>query len=145
MRKKDWALLPTDRRRAMRGAIAAQCFGMLTQQMISGGFLLLYLNAMNVKPAFILLLLNLTPFLSSFLGVPFGFSADRIGIKRFGTIGNVLMIAGIACIASAASLRNVNVDIVIPVIITGLVIHTIGAAFLIPDGFLYSRTLCHQN
>jgi MFS family permease len=125
----NWSALPDNRRRAMRAAIAAQCFGMLTQQMVSGGILLLYLNAMGAKPAIILIVLNLTPFLTSLLSVPLGFSADRIGIKRVGTLGNVLMILGILCIAGAASLRYVNPDFVLPTILTGLVIHTIGAAF----------------
>jgi MFS family permease len=125
----DWHALSADRRRAMRAAIAAQCFGMLTQQMISSGVLLLYLNALGVQPSLILVVLNLTPFLTSFLNVPLGFSADRVGIKRFGTIGNVLMFTGITCISVAASLRSFNPEFILPVILAGLVIHTVGAAF----------------
>jgi len=112
----------------MRSAIVAQCFGMLNQQMLSGGILLLYLNAMGVKPAVILVVLNLTPFLSSLLSVPLAWGADCVGIKRFGGWGNSLMIVGTGCIVCGAFLRGVKPDFVLPTILIGLVIHTVGAA-----------------
>jgi MFS family permease len=129
LKATDWSALPVDRRSALRAAILAQCFGMLPQQMLTGGILLLYLNAMGVKPALILLLLNLTPFLTSLLSVPLAWGADCVGIKRFGSWGNLLMIVGIACIAGGASLRTLYPDLVLPAILLGLVIHTVGAAF----------------
>lgn len=129
MKAADWSAIPADRRRAMRSAIIGQCFGMLTQQMISGGILLLYLNAMGVKPALILLVLNITPFLSSFLSLPVAWGADCIGIKRFGTMGNFLMIVGVSCIAAAASLGHAAPGLVLPAILAGLLIHMVGAAF----------------
>lgn len=129
MKATDWSALPVDRRSALRSAILAQCFGMLPQQMLTGGILLLYLNAMGVKPALILLLLNLTPFLSSLLSVPLAWGADCVGIKRFGSWGNLLMIVGVAFIAGGASLRGVYPNLVLPAILVGLVIHTLGAAF----------------
>ena len=129
MRAADWSSIPADRRRAMRSAIMAQCFGMLSQQMLSGGILLLYLNAMGVEPAVILLVLNLTPFLSSFLSVPLAWGADCVGIKRFGGWGNALMTLGMGCVAGAAFLRGGAPELVLPAILLGLVIHTIGAAF----------------
>lgn len=129
MKAADWSSIPADRRRAMRSAIIGQCFGMLTQQMLSGGILLLYLNAMGVKPALILLVLNFTPFLSSFLSLPVAWGADCVGIKRFGTWGNFLMIAGASFIAGAASLRGAAPGLVLPAILVGLVIHMVGAAF----------------
>jgi len=113
----------------MRSAIFAQCFGMLPHQMLTGGILLLYLNAMGVKPALILLVLNLTPFLSSFLSVPLAWGADCVGIKRFGSWGNFLMIVGTGFIAGGASLRGVAPSLVLPVILIGLVIHMVGSAF----------------
>jgi len=112
----------------MRSAIAAQCFGMLTQQLLSGGILLLYLNALGVGPSRILLVLNLAPFLTSLLSIPLGWGADRFGIKRFGTLGNFGMIVGLSLVAGASSLKNASPDLVIPLIIVGLVIHTVGAA-----------------
>ena len=124
----DWSTLPESRRRGMRDAIAAQCFGMLTQQMLAGGILLLYLNAMGVRPSLILLVLNFTPFLSSFLSIPFGWAADRVGIKRFGTWGNRGMIVGLSMVAAAASLGTVSPGLVLPTIFAGLVVHTIGAS-----------------
>jgi MFS family permease len=129
LKATDWSSIPPDRRQALRSAIFAQCFGMLSQQMLTGGILLLYLNAMGVKPALILLLLNLTPFLSSFLSVPLAWGADCVGIKRFGSWGNFLMIVGIGCIAGGASLRIIDSSFVLPSILIGLVIHTVGAAF----------------
>ncbi len=113
----------------MRSAIFAQCFGMLPHQMLTGGILLLYLNAMGVKPALILLVLNLTPFLSSFLSVPLAWGADCVGIKRFGSWGNFLMIVGTGFVAGGASLRGVAPNLVLPVILIGLVIHMVGSAF----------------
>jgi MFS family permease len=101
---------------------------MLTQQMLAGGMLLLYLNALGVSPARILLVLNLTPFLTSFLSIPLGWGADRIGIKRFGKFGNVGMITGLALVAGASSLRGTFPHLVIPLILVGLVVHTVGAA-----------------
>ena len=112
----------------MRSAVAAQCFGMLTQQLLAGGILLLYLNALGVRPARILLVLNLTPLLTSFLSIPLGWGADRIGIKRFGRLGNLGMIVGLSLVAGASSLRNTWPDLVIPLILAGLVVHTVGAA-----------------
>jgi MFS family permease len=129
LKATDWSALPADRRSALRSAILAQCFGMLPQQMLTGGILLLYLNAMGVKPALILLLLNLTPFLSSLLSVPLAWGADCVGIKRFGSWGNLLMIVGVAFIAGGASLRVLYPNLVLPAILLGLVIHTVGAAF----------------
>lgn len=129
MKAADWASIPSDRRSAMRSAIFGQCFGMLSQQMISGGILLLYLNAMGMKPAVILIVLNLTPFLSSFMSIPVAWGADRIGIKRFGNWGNFLMITGLSFIIGGAFLRDVEPKFVLPVIITGLIIHLVGAAF----------------
>jgi len=125
----DWSGISETRKKAMRGAVAAQCFGMLTQQMLTGGILLLYLNALGARPALILIVLNLTPFLSSFLSVPLGWGADRVGIKRFGTWGNAAMIAGACMIAGAASLRDILPDLVVPTILGGLAIHAVGAAF----------------
>lgn len=113
----------------MRSAIIAQCFGMLPHQMLTGGILLLYLNAMGVKPALILLVLNLTPFLTSLLSVPFAWGADCVGIKRFGSLGNFLMILGTGFIAGGASLRGVAPNLVLPAILIGLVIHTVGSVF----------------
>ena len=114
----------------MRSAIFAQCFGMLPQQMLTGGILLLYLNAMGVKPALILLVLNLTPFLSSFLSVPLAWGADCVGIKRFGSWGNFLMIVGVSfycrrCVSAWCGTQA----LLLPAILIGLVIHTVGAAF----------------
>lgn len=129
MRAADWASLPPDCRRAMRSAVLAQCFGMLTQQMLTGGILLLYLNAMGVKAPVILLLLNLTPFLSSLLSIPVAWGTDCIGIKRFGNWGNSLMIAGMACIIAGAFLHGGAPRLVLPVVLVGLVIHLIGASF----------------
>jgi MFS family permease len=129
MKAADWSSIPVYRRHAMRSAIFGQCFGMLSQQMLTGGILLLYLNAMGTKPAVILLLLNLTPFLSSFLSVPLAWGADCIGIKRFGNWGNFLMIVGIGCIVGASFLRDVHPSYILATIISGLVIHTVGAAF----------------
>lgn len=102
---------------------------MLPQQMLSGGILLLYLNALGVKPAVILLVLNLTPFLSSLLSVPLAWGADCIGIKRFGGWGNNLMILGMGFIVTGAFLRGLEPGFVLPAILAGLVIHTLGAAF----------------
>jgi MFS family permease len=124
----DWSSLPPAQRSAMRSAVAAQCFGMLTQQMLAGGILLLYLNALGIGPARILLVLNLTPFLTSFLSIPLGWGADRIGIKRFGRLGNLGMIAGLALVAGACSLGTAAPGLVIPLILVGLVVHTVGAA-----------------
>lgn len=129
MKATDWSKIPSDRRSAMRSAIFAQCFGMLTQQMISGGILLLYLNAMGMKPAVILLVLNFTPFLSSFLSIPVAWGADRVGIKRFGNLGNFLMILGVSCIVGGAFLRDAQPQLVLPAILAGLLIHMFGAAF----------------
>jgi MFS family permease len=84
---------------------------------------------MGVKPALILLLLNLTPFLTSLLSVPLAWGADCVGIKRFGGWGNFLMIVGIGLIAGGASLRAAYPTLVLPAILIGLVIHTLGAAF----------------
>lgn len=129
MKAADWSSIPADRRRAMRSAIIGQCCGMLPQQMLSGGILLLYLNAMGVRPALILLVLNFTPFLSSFLSLPVAWGADRIGIKRFGMLGNLLMIVGVTVIAAASSLRSAAPNLVIPVILVGLVIQLLGSSF----------------
>jgi MFS family permease len=145
LKATDWSSIPADRRHAMRSAILAQCFGMLPHQMLTGGILLLYLNAMAVKPALILLVLNLTPFLSSLLSVPLAWGADCVGIKRFGSWGNSLMIAGIACIAGGASLRGMYPNLVLPVILAGLVIHTVGAAFFNTGWFsLLSHIVPHE-
>jgi MFS family permease len=112
----------------MRSAIGAQCFGMITQQMISGGILLLYMNAMGVKPSVILVILNLTPFISSFLSIPMSIGADSVGIKKFGTSGNILMITGVFCLTITGSLQaHVSAHTTLTLIITGLVIHTIGS------------------
>ena len=124
----DWDSLPEPQRRAMRSAIVAQCFGMLTQQMLSGGILLLYLNALGVRPSRILLLLNLMPFLSSLLSIPLGWGADRVGIKKFGTWGNAGMFAGLSLVAGAASLRGQFPSLSMSAILAGLVVHTFGAA-----------------
>ncbi|GAM10278.1 major Facilitator Superfamily protein [Geobacter sp. OR-1] len=129
MKAADWSSIPSDRRSAMRSAIFAQCFGMLSQQMISGGILLLYLNAMGMKPAVILLVLNITPFLSSFLSIPVAWGADRAGIKRFGNLGNFLMILGLSFVVGGAFLRDAEPSLVLPAILAGLVIHMFGAAF----------------
>lgn len=128
MRGLDWNSLPADRRRPMKAAVLAQCFGMFTQQLLSGGVLLLYLNAMHVGSALILVLLNLIPFISSGLSIPLGWGADRFGVKIFGSIGNGLIILGIVLIAAAGSLLPVAPQLVLPVIIVGLAIHTIGAS-----------------
>ena len=102
---------------------------MLTQQMLTGGILLLYLNAMGVKAPIILLVLNLTPFLSSLLSIPVAWGSDCIGIKRFGNWGNSLMIAGMAFIVSSAFLHDAEPRLVLPVILLGLVLHLVGASF----------------
>lgn len=113
----------------MRSAIVAQCFGMLNQQILSGGILLLYLNAMAMKPAVILVVLNLTPVLTAVLSVPLAWGGDRVGIKRFGGWGNILMVLGSGIIVGAAFLRGMVPALVLPAILVGLVIHTVGAAF----------------
>lgn len=124
----DLSSLPPERRRALRAVVVAQCFGMLTQQMLSGGILLLYLNVLGVSPAGILVVLNLIPFLSSLLSIPMAWAAETVGIKRFGTWGNLGMFAGLGLVALAASLRSVLPGAELPVIFVGLVVHTLGAA-----------------
>lgn len=125
----DWSTVSPDRRKALRSVIVAQCFGMLTQQMLAGGLLLLYLNTLGVAASGILVVLNLAPFLNSMLSVPLGWASDRVGIKRFGAIGNVCMFIGLSLVALAASIGHFVPQLLMPSVFTGLVIHTVGAAF----------------
>jgi len=125
----DWSSLAPERRKALRSVIVAQCFGMLTQQMLAGGLLLLYLNTLGVAPSGILVVLNLAPFLSSLLSVPLGWASDRVGIKRFGAIGNFGMFTGLSIVSLAASVGHFAPGFLMPCVFTGLVIHTVGAAF----------------
>lgn len=125
----DLSSLEPERRKALRAVVVAQCFGMLTQQMLSGGVLLLYLNALEVSPSGILVVLNLIPFLSSLLSLPLAWAADRVGIKRFGSWGNMGMFGGLSMVAASASLGSVAPPLQMPGIFLGLVVHTLGAAF----------------
>lgn len=120
-----WSSIPPDRRRAMVSAVVAQCFGMLTQQMLSAGLLLLYLNALQAPPGQILAFLSLAPLLTAVLSLPLGWCADHVGIKRMGTLGNWTMVTGLALVAGAGSVSDPFRRTA--VLALGLVLHTVGA------------------
>lgn len=129
MKSINWKSLPEHQSKAMKGAIAAQCFGMVAQQMISGGILLLYLNALNTPPSLILTVLNLFPFITAVLNVPLGFLADKVGIKRFGMTGNILMLFGLGLISGSAFLLSLSSKYMLFAILSGLIVHAIGTSF----------------
>jgi MFS family permease len=116
-------LTPSEKR-LLGNSVGAQCFGLLTEQVLSGGVMLLYLNALKVNGAAILFILALCPFLMALLNVPLAFAADRIGIKQFGQWGNLFMIAGMTLVILGPNVPGNH----LAWIIAGLLIHTLGSA-----------------
>ena len=112
-------------RKLLGNAVGAQCFGLLTEQVVSGGTLLLYLNALQLNGASILFVLALGPFLMALLNVPLAFAADRLGLKRCGQLGNAGMMTGMALIILGPSVSPHP----LPWIISGLLLHTVGSVF----------------
>jgi MFS family permease len=120
--------LTAAQRRVLGKVVGAQCFGMLTQQMLTGGLLLLYLNALGAPPARIIALLSVGPLLSALLGLPLAWLSDRAGIKIFGAWGNGLIVAGMALLASAGACLPYGQGVVLAALMAGLCVHTLGSA-----------------
>jgi len=115
----------------MNAAIAAQCVGLLSAQLISGGVLLLYLNVLKAGSSLILTILSSAAIVSALLGIPIAYAADRAGLKRFGLIGNSMMVLGVGAIIVGGFFPSAG----IAVICGGLIINTIGVAFFTSGWF----------
>ena len=74
-------------RAAKRSIITTQCFGMVAGTVSQGMILLLYMKALGMDGAAIVLTLSIQPFLSAILGFLGASWADRRGIKRIGFAG----------------------------------------------------------
>ncbi|MBI2194039.1 MAG: hypothetical protein HYU36_18855 [Planctomycetes bacterium] len=84
----------------MRSAIIGQCFGTLPHLAFISGQMLLYLRALHIGSARIIIYLSL-PLAVDFLRVPLAYLADRYGKKRIGAAGMVLLIAGFTLISAS--------------------------------------------
>lgn len=91
---------PTAQQRSdMRRAIAAQCFGAHTEVAFDNGIILLYLNALGMSDAQIVLYIAMRWISQATLQIPAAYLADRFGKKRMGLIGAVLTAAGFVVLA----------------------------------------------
>lgn len=114
----------------MRNAIAAQCFGALSNLCLSNGILLLYLKALEVKSAHIMLALSLPFVIDSLPRIFLAYYADRYGKKRFGMIGVGFTTLGFAVLILAAFLPWRLLMITL-----GLVLYGVGVSFFTATWF----------
>ncbi|OGV50625.1 MAG: hypothetical protein A2017_06895 [Lentisphaerae bacterium GWF2_44_16] len=92
--------------RAMRNAIAAQCFGIQGVLVFRNSLMLLYLLAMQLAEARVLTYIAIYGLVCWGLTVPAAFLSDRMGKKRIGNVGHFLSISGFAVITLAAFLED---------------------------------------
>ncbi|MDO9542609.1 MAG: MFS transporter [Kiritimatiellia bacterium] len=94
-------LTESERRRAMRQTILCQCFGVLGQTLFTSNVVLLYLLALGIGEAQTLMYLALPNIISAALTVPAAHLSDRVGIKRTGGVGVLVVTIGILILGAA--------------------------------------------
>jgi len=85
------ALGTRERRNAKRAIVISQCFGMILSTVFTGMILLLYMKALKMDGAVIVLCLSIQPLMTAGLGLPLASWSDRFGKKRLGLPGLWLM------------------------------------------------------
>ncbi len=90
------------RKQAFNTIILTQCLGMVTGALFQNGFYLNYFSKLGVSSATIALLFSVPPLLGSFLLLPFAYHSDRMGKKRLALAGQVLLVASLLLMMSAA-------------------------------------------
>lgn len=85
----EWGDIPVVCRRGMRSAIIGSCFKVLSTMSFSNGLLLLFLAALGLPGATVMLLLSLVNVVQALLVIPCAHVADRWGKKK-------VMLSGIA-------------------------------------------------
>ncbi|MCF7849331.1 MAG: MFS transporter [Kiritimatiellales bacterium] len=90
-----------ERQDAKRSIIISQCFGMVLSTAFVGMILLLYMKALGMDGAAIVLCLSIQPLVMAGLGLPLAAWSDRFGKKLFGQSGLWLMMVAAALLISA--------------------------------------------
>jgi len=94
-------LTEVERRLAMRRAILCQCFGVLGQALFTSNIVLLYLLALGISESQTLMYLAFPNIMLAVLVAPIAHFSDRIGIKRIGNIGILILILGLLVLGAA--------------------------------------------
>lgn len=113
--------------KAMRNAIAAQCFGMQGPLVFRNSLMLLYLLSMQFSGTRVFTYIALVGLVCWLLTVPAAFFSDRIGQKRIGNLGHFLCIAGFIIITLAGFLKSPLFGEL--AIVAGIVIFGAGQSF----------------
>lgn len=100
-------------RRGMRNAIFSQCVGTLALTIFSTNLLLLYMAALDIDTARIVLFLSLPLLFDAMIRMPAAWYADRIGVKKVSYIGQVMEIGGMIMITAAGMLPRATAEWVI--------------------------------
>ncbi len=116
----------------MRDLIMVQSFGAIAQIALTQGLVLLYLMALGISPARVLLLLSLPPLCQALFSVPGAYLGDTIGKKFVAYIGIAGTIIGFGLLSLAATLSK---KIAPGVAGLGIVIYACGYALFICSWF----------
>lgn len=111
-----------EQKRGMRSAILAQCFGSLAYLAFQHGQVVVYLLALGMNSAKVMLYISLLP-VADWLRVPLAYYADRMGKKRTGTFGLILTVAGFAVMTMAGFFPLKLID---PVVVIGIILYSLG-------------------
>jgi MFS family permease len=98
------------RKRGMRCAVWAQTFGVMGMSTFQNGLLLLYMTVLGLRPSLILTFLALSDALSVVARVPLAHVADRVGKKRLGAVGLIMVTVGYALLPLAGFTSRPNVE-----------------------------------
>lgn len=115
--------LSPPQRRGMRSAILAQCTGTLAMKAFENGIVFLYLKALGLPDGWIMMTLALPFLVMGFLQVFIAYYADRLGKKRFGNLGILCNVGGMACLLAAPAFGD---SLVVPMVVTGAAIYGLG-------------------
>jgi MFS family permease len=117
------------RKKLYRQAIASQTLGLQGMLAFGNGILLLYMTALGISPAKIITYLALPEAISVVLRLPVAYKLDKIGLKKFGTLGVLLSAFGFAVIPVGGFFPPEHAEMVI---VTGISILAIGKTLFAP-------------
>jgi len=117
------------RKTLYRQAIATQTLGMQGMLAFGNGILLLYMTALGISPARIITYLALPSAISVVLRLPVAYKLDKIGLKKFGTLGVLLTSFGFSIIPIAGFFPTKQAEMII---LVGISILAIGKTLFAP-------------
>jgi MFS family permease len=128
----EWMDIPAVCRRGMRSAIFGSCFKVLSSLSFANGLLLLFLTAMHLPGATVMLLLSLVNVVQALLLIPCAHVADRWGKRRMLLSGVTLCGVGFAVLPLAGLVAE---PLIVPLFAVGTILYGAGLAGQVASWF----------